>query len=224
MRRKSQHDHDRQSETVDRFYNFTVAPRGGGEPVHLYGFFRMKATDTFKTSPLFDFLVGENPVVKFLPANYHIQVIAIAGSEQPFTLIEGKRCKWRCNRKTRECENSVCWEEPSFCRGPHEDCLRLDGDGTCYDLQEDGLPKDVDYIWNSNSTHKIFTNINIARYIKYHEGNHYFITEQGQVQDHLTLGYHWACEEIVPGGEHIFCQDDWSHVGVSTYLLKTIAG
>lgn len=199
---------------MERFYNFTVAPRGG-QPVHLYGFFRMNANDNFNTTPLFDFVVGENPVIKFLPASYHIQVITIAGSEPPFTLIEGKRCKWRCDRRNQECEASVCWERPSFCRGTHEDCVRLDGDGTCYDLPRNGYPKESELIWNSNRTHKIFTNIDIARSIKYHEGDHAFITEQGQIQDHLTLGYHWLCEEVVPGGPHIVCQDDWAHVGVS---------
>lgn len=200
-----------------------MAPRGG-KAVHLYGFFRLNSNDNFNTTPLFDFVVGENPVIKFLPASYHIQVITIAGSEFPFTLIEGKRCKWRCDRRTRNCEPSVCWERPSFCRGKHEDCLKLDGDGTCYDLPKDGLPEEENLIWSSNRTHKIFTNIDIARSIKYHEGDNVFISGEGIVQDHLTLGYHWLCEEVVPGGENIVCQDDWAHVGVTTFQLREIAG
>lgn len=221
---QNQHQHHRgKRQTVNRFYNFTIIPPGNEtKPVHLYGVFPMNASDDFNSLFIYD--IGENAVVKFLPAMYHIQVITIDGSEKPFTLIEGKRCKWLCNRDTKECGEGVCWEKPSFCRGDHDDCLRLDGDGVCYDLEDIGYPIRPNHVWSSNSTHKVFTNIDVGRYVKFHGEDSLFISDDGQAQDQLKIGYHWACKEVTPGSFHIVCEHDWAHVGVSTRFLKTIAG
>lgn len=224
MEKHKDHKEHGKVETVKKFYNFTLLPPGRVDPIHLYGFFRLNAEDNFTTTPLFDFLIGENPLVKFFPVKYQIQLITIDGSDQPFTLIEGERCKWRCDRRTRECHESVCWETPSFCRGNHEDCLKLDGEGTCFDIQQNGYPEAADHVWMSNSTHKVFTNIDIGKYARYHGQDNLFISNDGRAQDLITIGYSWVCKEVVPGGEHIFCDVDFAHLGVSTYLLKTLAG
>lgn len=182
----------------------------------------MKNGEDFNS--IFDYDIGDNAVVKFLPTTYHIQVITIAGSEKPFTLIEGKRCKWLCDRESKECGDSVCWEGPSFCRGEHEDCLNLDGNGTCFDLENSNYPYHAEHVWWSNSTHKVVTNIEVGRYVKYHGEDDMYISDDGQVQDVLKIGFHWSCKEVQKGSDHILCESDWAHVGISTHLLKTIAG
>lgn len=213
-------------EKVYRFYNFTVTPPDHPtQPIHLYGYFGVSPKDNFTTTPLFDFLVGESPLVKFIPFNYQIQMITIEGSEDPFTLITGRRCKWVCDRRSRKCGEGLCWEEPSFCRGSHEDCLKLDGNGTCFDITEKGFPSEYyNGLSKSNKTHKVFTTIDVGKFAQFHGEDFLFISDDGQAQDLLKLGFHWVCKEETPGSEYILCDTDWMHVGVTTRVLKTIAG
>lgn len=201
-----------------KFYNFTVlSPDGKSKPTHLYGYFRLDEKNKFSFN-------GVNPIYKWFQIQYQIQVITIAGSDQPFTLIEGRRCKWMCDRRTKECDDSVCWESPSFCRGTHEDCVKLDGNGTCYDLQANGYPEKADHVWSSNSTHKVFTHIDVGRHEKYYSEDYPFISDDGKIQDMLKMGFFFTCDEVSPDSEHVLCYSIWGHVGMTTHLLKTIAG
>lgn len=199
-----------------------MPPGNESSPVHLYGMFHLEEGKDFKS--FYDEKIGENPLVRLLPAVYQIQMVTIEGSDEPFTFIEGVRCKWRCNKATEECEEKVCWDFPSLCRGDHETCIALDGNGTCYDLQENPYQPEDYNVWKSNSTHKVFTNIDIGRYLHYHGEDGITINHNGLVMDILKIGWHWSCEEIDPDNGNILCQADWSHVGITTHLLKTIAG
>lgn len=82
----------------------------------------------------FPYKVNDSPLPFFLP-NFSIESIKFKEFPENFVIIRGKRCHYKCNRLTKQCDALKCWNRPSICIGEVNDCAKLDGDGTCTDAQ-----------------------------------------------------------------------------------------
>uniref|UniRef100_T1GEP5 Uncharacterized protein n=1 Tax=Megaselia scalaris TaxID=36166 RepID=T1GEP5_MEGSC len=197
-------ERNKRSTNDGKFYNFTVQ-HGEDEYFHLY----TKVPETVE----FPYETEFSPFPFFMPF-YAIEVTEFEEFPMKFVLVEGKRCRWKCDKITKMCEILKCWEKPSICIGDLEVCSEFDGDGVCT------ITSESDEIKKSFKENE-YSSIDLGN--KFNVGHsHLIITNTSFYHRTPTVRIFWDCS--LKSELEVFCYISKMSGGPSIGCLKTLAG
>lgn len=162
-------------------------------------------------------LIKKNPIQELLKLEYQIQVFKFQKDEdnRVFVWIDGSRCRWICNRKSRTCGEKYCWNEPSFCYGELLSCLKKDdGVNLCSNLDDNDKHDD-------NKDTFIINSIDIGEYFDRGIKDSIVVADSGYTDHTPWYIWEWKCDQFE---NEFLCHKSKGIGAPSVGLLKTIAG
>lgn len=188
------------------FYNFKIG-ENNTKGFHI----KIKVPNTVT----FPYNATINPIRFFLP-DFSREILEFKDSRKIFVVTEGRRCRYKCSRKTKKCQTSVCWNRPSACFGDLAKCLNYDSDGGCRNTAK----------FKRRPTRKNKKSYELSS-IDFRKPLHIpsqklIIDSQGNANITPEPSYYWKC--ILEGSLKVNCFTTFILAGPSITTLKSLTG
>lgn len=200
---------DLKREEEGRFYNFTIQFDTKSQHFHLFA--------KVPTNYSFSEQLPYHPFPFFFTL-YKTELVRFEEFPEQFLVKEGTRCNYNCSKLTKECMTLDCWDRPFACFGNFEECMKLEGDGTCIKTAKENSSlveelKDDDYEVLSSNFFWHFLRLSM---------NVIVIDKEGWGDNDVGRTFFWKCQ--LQDEINVFCNTSGVVSGVARLLLKGVAG